>query len=212
MLQGTIALPSLDPLTVFGLIAVSLMLLFYAMEDRSPLFIAAFAGSCLMASAYGFLQGAWPFGLVEGIWSLVAIRRWNQRRMRRTPAMPERNVADFLEELKTIAPPAGRGDYTFPNPTGGARGSVQLIIDSGRSVTIHRLWTLQPGQGSGSEMLRTLCELADRHHVELGLKAIPIGRQPHPMTRQELVAWYQRYGFEGDRRKMRRKPREVIAK
>ncbi|MGA3067290.1 MAG: hypothetical protein ABSF29_10630 [Tepidisphaeraceae bacterium] len=63
-------------LTLFGIAAVGLMLLFYALEDRSPWFVVAFAGSCLLASAYGFLQGAWPFGLVEAIWCVVALRRW----------------------------------------------------------------------------------------------------------------------------------------
>ena len=65
-----------DALTAFGLLAVTLMLLFYALESRSPIFILAFSLACIMGSLYGFLQGAWPFGLVEGIWSLVALRRW----------------------------------------------------------------------------------------------------------------------------------------
>ena len=68
----------LDPLTLFGLFAVTAMLVFYALEARSRWFILAFAGSCLLGSAYGFLQGAWPFGLVEAVWSVVAIRRWWQ--------------------------------------------------------------------------------------------------------------------------------------
>jgi hypothetical protein len=66
----------MDPLTLFGLVAVTAMLVFYALEKRSHWFILAFAGSCLLASGYGFLQGAWPFGLVEAIWSGVAMRRW----------------------------------------------------------------------------------------------------------------------------------------
>lgn len=66
----------MNPLTIFGLFAVAAMLVFYSLENRSPWFILAFAGSCLLGSAYGFLQGAWPFGLVEAIWSAVAIRRW----------------------------------------------------------------------------------------------------------------------------------------
>ena len=67
---------SIDRLTLFGLTAVSLMLIFYALENRAPIFVLAFAIACVMGSIYGFLQGAWPFGLVEMIWSLVAIRRW----------------------------------------------------------------------------------------------------------------------------------------
>jgi hypothetical protein len=69
----------MDALTLFGLIAVTSMLIFYALEDRTPWFILAFAGSCGLASAYGFLQGAWPFGVVEGIWAGVAIHRWRVR-------------------------------------------------------------------------------------------------------------------------------------
>ncbi len=52
------------------------MLVFYAVEYRSTWFILAFAGACVLASVYGFLQGAWPFGMVEGIWFLVTLRRW----------------------------------------------------------------------------------------------------------------------------------------
>jgi len=63
-------------LTVFGVFAVTAMLVCYALETRSPWFIFAFAISCVLASAYGFLQGAWPFGLVEAVWCIVALRRW----------------------------------------------------------------------------------------------------------------------------------------
>jgi hypothetical protein len=63
-------------LTVFGLIAVTLMLLFYALEKRSRWYTLGFALACVLGSVYGFLQGAWPFGLVEAVWSLVAVRRW----------------------------------------------------------------------------------------------------------------------------------------
>jgi hypothetical protein len=69
----------MNSLTLFGLLAVSAMLVFYAMEDRSPRYILAFAGACALASVYGFLQGAWPFGLVEAIWSAVAVHRWRLR-------------------------------------------------------------------------------------------------------------------------------------
>lgn len=68
----------MDLLTLFGLFAVTAMLVTYTLEQRSPWFILAFAGSCALGSVYGFLQGAWPFGLVEAIWSLVALRRWWQ--------------------------------------------------------------------------------------------------------------------------------------
>jgi hypothetical protein len=65
-----------DRLTLFGLFAVTAMLVTYALETRSHWFILAFAGACALGSIYGFLQGAWPFGVVEAIWTIVAIRRW----------------------------------------------------------------------------------------------------------------------------------------
>jgi hypothetical protein len=68
-------------LSAFGLFAVTVMLVTYAFEARSHWFVLAFAFSCALGSTYGFLQGAWPFGLVEAVWSLVALRKWwlNQR-------------------------------------------------------------------------------------------------------------------------------------
>ena len=69
----------MDGLSLFGLLAVTLMLVFYAMEDRSPAFILAFAGAFVLASLYGFLQGAWPFGVVEAVWASVALSRWRAR-------------------------------------------------------------------------------------------------------------------------------------
>ena len=70
----------MDALTAFGLFAVTAMLICYALEDRSHWYVLAFAGACALGSAYGFLQGAWPFGLVEAIWAMVALRRWIQIR------------------------------------------------------------------------------------------------------------------------------------
>jgi hypothetical protein len=63
-------------LSAFGLFAVTAMLVFYALEKRNPWFMFAFALACMLGSAYGFLQGAWPFGLVEAVWSGVAFRKW----------------------------------------------------------------------------------------------------------------------------------------
>lgn len=69
---------TLDPLTLFGLFAVSGMLACYALEERSRTYVLLFAVFCALGSAYGFLQGAWPFGLVEAVWALVALRRWRR--------------------------------------------------------------------------------------------------------------------------------------
>jgi hypothetical protein len=66
-------------LSLFGLFAVTMMLICYALEERSHWYSLGFAAACGLGSLYGFLQGAWPFGLVEGIWALVALRRWAKR-------------------------------------------------------------------------------------------------------------------------------------
>jgi hypothetical protein len=71
----------MDALTLFGLFAVTAMLVVYALEDRSPWYILAFAGACALGSVYGFLQGAWPFGVIEAIWAGVAVWRWRVRLM-----------------------------------------------------------------------------------------------------------------------------------
>ena len=70
----------MDGLTWFGLFAVTAMLVTYALEERNAWFVLAFAGACALASIYGFLQGAWPFGVVEGVWTVVALRRFMVRR------------------------------------------------------------------------------------------------------------------------------------
>ncbi len=69
----------MDGLTIFGLFAVTAMLVTYTLEGRSPWFTLAFAGACALGSSYGFLQGAWPFGLVEGVWTVIALNKWRIR-------------------------------------------------------------------------------------------------------------------------------------
>ncbi len=63
-------------LTLYGACAVTFMMLMYALEARGPRFVAAFACGCALSSSYGFLAGTWPFGAVEAIWSLIALRRY----------------------------------------------------------------------------------------------------------------------------------------
>jgi hypothetical protein len=72
----------MEPLSAFGLCAVTAMLVCYALERRSSWWILGFAGACALGSAYGFLQGAWPFGLVEAVWAVVALQRWWTTRTR----------------------------------------------------------------------------------------------------------------------------------
>jgi hypothetical protein len=66
----------MDALSAFGLLSVTAMMICYALEPKSRWFILGFAFACGLGSIYGFLQGAWPFGVVEAVWMLVAIRRW----------------------------------------------------------------------------------------------------------------------------------------
>jgi hypothetical protein len=114
-------------------------------------------------------------------------------------------VPDFIAELAIVARPVGQGSYAFVATDGTCRGFVQ-IIPKQDGITIHRLWTRQPGSGSGTFILRTLCKIADRHRVVLMLKPLPIGRKPYPLNRDQLLGWYRRHGFGGTRRKMTRPP------
>jgi hypothetical protein len=57
---------NMDRLTLFGLFAVTAMLLCYALESRSRWFILAFAASCVLGSAYGFLQGGLAIRIDRG--------------------------------------------------------------------------------------------------------------------------------------------------
>jgi hypothetical protein len=75
-------------LALFGLFAVTAMLVSYTLEKRSPWFILAFAGACVLGSIYGFLQGAWPFGIIEAIWAIVALQRWRAATRGRPPLSP----------------------------------------------------------------------------------------------------------------------------
>jgi hypothetical protein len=72
--------PPLSAVTLFGIAALTFMMLMYALESRGAGFIFAFAVGCGLSSAYGFLSGAWPFGVVEAIWALIALRRFSKVR------------------------------------------------------------------------------------------------------------------------------------
>jgi hypothetical protein len=68
-------------LTLFGACVVTFMMVMYALEGRGRRFVLAFAVGCALSSIYGFLAGTWPFGIVEGIWSLVAVKRYLDQRV-----------------------------------------------------------------------------------------------------------------------------------
>ncbi len=64
--------------TAFGVLAVTFMMTMYGLERRGAGFVLAFAAGCLLSSVYGFVSGAWPFGVVELIWAAVAVHRWRE--------------------------------------------------------------------------------------------------------------------------------------
>ncbi len=78
--RESVTIVGLNKLTLFGLFAVIAMLVTYALEKRNNWFVLAFAVACALGSAYGFLQGAWPFGLAEIVWSVIALHRWYHHR------------------------------------------------------------------------------------------------------------------------------------
>jgi hypothetical protein len=69
----------MDGITAFGVVALTFMMVMYALERRGPNFILAFAVGCAASCVYGFLAGAWPFGVVEAIWCVIAVRRFSGR-------------------------------------------------------------------------------------------------------------------------------------
>lgn len=99
-------------LTSFGLIAVSTMLIAYAREDRSRAFVLLFAAACAASSAYGFLAGTWPFGIVEAVWTAVALRRWRSRKITGLETDACRPIVCDMSVLS----PAGRQRYDSLRP------------------------------------------------------------------------------------------------
>jgi hypothetical protein len=75
-------------LTAFGVVVLTFMMLMYALERRGPRFVLAFACGCALSSVYGFLAGTWPFGVVEAIWAVIALRRFAQQQSRSDDSPP----------------------------------------------------------------------------------------------------------------------------
>jgi hypothetical protein len=75
----------MDPVTSFGVVALTFMMVMYALEKRGPNFIFAFAFGCAASSVYGFLAGAWPFGVVEAIRCVIALMRFARERSQAAP-------------------------------------------------------------------------------------------------------------------------------
>ena len=68
-------------LTAFGAVSVAFMMIFYVLEERGAIFTLLFACACFAASAYGWIAGTWPFGVIEFVWGCVAVRKWLRRRV-----------------------------------------------------------------------------------------------------------------------------------
>lgn len=79
----------MDAVTLYGVGAVSFMMAMYALESRGAPYVLAFAAGCVLSSGYGFASGAWPFGVVEAVWSVIALRRWGERRAAAAVQRPE---------------------------------------------------------------------------------------------------------------------------
>jgi hypothetical protein len=118
----------------------------------------------------------------------------------------EASTTAFLTALEAIASRINAATFAFDNPDGSRRGFVQFLAGPDESLKIHRLWVLHPGIGHGSQILTSICDLADQHGVKIVLKTVPFGGKPYPMPRESLAAWYRRHGFEGPRWKLARKP------
>ncbi len=73
----------MSAVTLYGVAAVGFMMVMYALEGRHARYVLGFAVGCVLSSLYGFLAGAWPFGVVELVWAGVAVARWRQRVGRR---------------------------------------------------------------------------------------------------------------------------------
>lgn len=94
-------------LTLFGVATVSLMLVAYALEERARAFVMLFAGACGASSIYGFMAGTWPFGIVEAVWTVVALRRWRSRIANRQHQSASQPIACDMTALS----PAERQRY-----------------------------------------------------------------------------------------------------
>ncbi len=85
-------------LTAFGVVVLTFMMLMYALERRGARFVLAFAVGCALSSVYGFLAGTWPFGVVELIWSGIAVRRYMQLRSERPRSRPGQRTGERGED------------------------------------------------------------------------------------------------------------------
>ena len=116
----------MDAVTLFGVVSVTAMLVFYALEQRAPAYILLFAFACVLSSAYGFLQGAWPFGIVEAVWSVVAWQRWRSR-IRPSDERALQSAVPIACDMSAFTPAERRSYHEL-------RGAIAAAV--GESVTV----------------------------------------------------------------------------
>jgi len=119
---------------------------------------------------------------------------------------PRGNIDAFFDALSRVADRVENLSYRFGDPQ-DPDGFVQLWGCADHWVQIHRIWARHPNRGDGSRILQIVCNLADEHDIGIRLRVIPIGRKPYPLPRAQLKCWYERFGFEGKRWKLRRLPK-----
>jgi hypothetical protein len=85
-------------LTAFGVVVLTFMMLMYALERRGAAFVLLFAVGCALSSSYGFLAGAWPFGVVELVWAGIAARRYTQLRRERAGSRSRERAGELAED------------------------------------------------------------------------------------------------------------------
>jgi hypothetical protein len=140
--------------TLYGLVAVGFMMAMYTLEHVDRRFVLAFAFGCLLSSSYGFLSGAWPFGIVEAIWAMIALRRY------RTQTQPAAPALSRLVLAEGAAPPdaASRPGLSTDRPQAADRdGQIGPCLRMWSSVNPSRVGEpvtftaqLRPRAGDGA--------------------------------------------------------------
>jgi hypothetical protein len=119
---------------------------------------------------------------------------------------PRGDLDAFFAALSLLADPVENLSFRFGD-SHDPDGFVQRWGSADHWLQIHRIWARYPNRGDGTRMLQTVCDLADEHDIGIRLKVIPIGRKPYPLPREQLKAWYERFGFAGQRWNLQRLPR-----
>lgn len=161
----------MTPLTLFGVLAVTAMLVCYALEQRSAVFVLLFAGACAASSAYGFLQGAWPFGVVEAVWAGVAVRRWRARTRVDGPIASRPLACD----MSALAPGERRRYDDLRGRIGGSireaipeNSSLRLRLDDSISLPDVAEWVTLEHRCCPFLNISVAVQGDDTHWVEIG--------------------------------------------